>query len=553
LAPPAPATPSLELMTTGGWNYADVWEAIADRFPDEPASIHGQRRRTWRQFDERADGIAATLLGAGLGQQDKVAQFMRNRPEYLESMFAAFKAALVPVNTNYRYGDDELAYLWEDSDTAAVVFDAEFTETCDRLRSRLPGIRSWIRVGSQVDCPGWAVDYEQAATGNRRADGRRTRPAWGRSGDDLNLVYTGGTTGMPKGVMWPQHDFFLMIETQYGRTPPEEADVDGYLSRIAKPGPRVLPAPPLMHGTACWFSMAALSAAGCVVTLPAAHLDARELLDAVVEHQVKGVCIVGDAFARPILDELDANPGRFDLGHVRLLMSSGAMLSERSKERLISHAPRARLVDGLGSSESGSLGTAVTTSAEAARTARFRLSPQVRVVDEDGRDVVPGSASPGRLAVGGHLPRGYYNDPEKTASTFVTLEGRRHVIAGDFALVGVDGTITLLGRGSGCINTAGEKVYPEEVEEALKSAAGVRDAAVVGVADPRFGEVVVAVVELDGSAPFDGASLIAHTKKHLAAYKAPKHVIVAPSVARHANGKMDYPAMKELANATLAR
>jgi acyl-CoA synthetase (AMP-forming)/AMP-acid ligase II len=530
-----------------------VWEAVADRFPDGLASIHGQQRWTWRQFDERADGVAVTLLEAGLRRQDKVAQFMRNRPQYLESMFGAFKAALVPVNTNYRYGDDELAYLWNDSDTAAVIFDAEFTETCDRLRARLPGIRSWIRVGGEDDCPVWAVTYEQAAASNPRAGGGRTRAAWGRSGEDLNLVYTGGTTGMPKGVMWPQHDFFLMIETQYGRRPPEDADVDGYLAWIDNYGPRVLPAPPLMHGTACWFSMAALSAAGCVVTLTGARFDARELLDTVVDRHVKGVCIVGDAFAQPILAELDANPGRWDLRHVRLIMSSGAMLSERSKERLMSHAPRARLVDGLGSSESGALGTAVTTAKEAPRTARFRLSPQVRVVDEDGRDVTPGSAIPGRLAVGGHLPLGYYNDPEKTASTFVTLEGRRHVIAGDFALVGADGTITLLGRGSGCINTAGEKVYPEEVEEVLKSALGVRDAAVVGVADPRLGEAVVAVVELDGNTSLDSAALIEHTKAHLAAYKAPKHVIVVPAITRHANGKMDYPAMKELARSTLDR
>jgi acyl-CoA synthetase (AMP-forming)/AMP-acid ligase II len=344
-----------------------------------------------------------------------------------------------------------------------------------------------------------------------------------------------------------------MIETQYGRRPAEEADVQGYLARIDKAGPRVLPAPPLMHGTACWFAMAALSAAGSVVTLTGTHLDARELLDAVVEQRVKGICIVGDAFAHPILAELDASPGRWDLSHVRLIMSSGAMLSERSKEKLISYAPRARLVDGLGSSESGSLGTAVTTPDEAPRTARFRLSPQVRIVDEDGRDVAPGSASPGRLAVGGHLPVGYYKDPEKTAATFVTLDGRRHVIAGDFALVGADGTITLLGRGSGCINTAGEKVYPEEVEEVLKSAPGVRDAAVVGVSDPRFGEAVVAVVAPDGSTPLDGAALIEHAKAHLAAYKAPKHVIIAPAIARLANGKMDYPAMKELARSALDR
>lgn len=534
-------------MSTAEWNYADVWEHLADRFGSDPALLHGGEVRTWADFDRRADGVAAALLGAGLTRQDKFAQYCRNRPEYLESMFAAFKASIVPVNTNFRYGPEELAYLWEDSETSAVVFDAEFTETCDQLRQELPAIRLWLRVGDPAGCPSWAVTYEEAAG----SAAGRVRAPWGRGGGDLNLLYTGGTTGMPKGVMWAQHDFFLMIEHQYGRTPPEQADLEGYLGRIVKPGPRVLPGPPLMHGTACWFSMAALSAAGSVVTLTSPHFDAVELLDTVVETQAKGLCIVGDPFAKPILAALDSSPGRWDLGHVRLIMSSGAMLSRESKERLLRHAPGARLVDGLGSSESGSLGTAVAEREGEATTARFRLSANVRVVDDEGNDVVPGSGVAGRLAVGGHLPLGYYRDPEKTASTFLTLGGRRYVVAGDWATVDEDGVITLLGRGSGCINTAGEKVYPEEVEEVLKAAPGVHDASVVGVPDERFGEAVVALVELDPGTVFDEAGLIAHTKAHLAGYKAPKTIVRVAKVARHANGKMDYASMKKAAVARL--
>lgn len=537
---------------TAGWNYADVWEEIADCLPDEVAAMHGPVVLTWRELDERADGVAGALLDAGLRRQDKVAQYMRNRPEYIESMFAAFKAALVPVNTNFRYGDDELSYLWDDSDTAAVVFDAEFTETCDRLRRRLPAVRAWLFVGPAADCPDWAIDYGGAA-GSVRAGGPggRVRPRWGRSGEDLNLLYTGGTTGLPKGVMWRQHDFFLMIEQQYGRQPPEEPDSGAYLSRLSGPGPRVLPAPPLMHGTACWFAMAAMSAGGSVVTLTEPRFDPRELLETVVSRRVKGVCIVGDAFAKPLLAELDSDPERFDLGHVRLVMSSGAMLSRTSKARLSHYAPKARIVDGLGSSESGSLGTAVTTPGHVGETGRFRLGPTVRVLDPDGNDVAPGTAEPGRLAIGGHLPLGYYNDPEKTAATFLTVGGHRYAVAGDFALVGADGSITLLGRGSTCINTAGEKVFPEEVEEVLKTAGAVRDAAVVGLPDDRFGEAVVALVELEGGAPFDETGLIAHTREHIAAFKAPRRIVAVQRIDRLPNGKMDYPAMKAVAGAAL--
>jgi 3-oxocholest-4-en-26-oate---CoA ligase len=271
----------------------------------------------------------------------------------------------------------------------------------------------------------------------------------------------------------------------------------------------------------------------------------------VVDRQVKGICIVGDPFAKPIITELTAHPGRWDLEHVRLIVSSGAALSRQSKERLLEFAPRARIADGLASSESGSLGTAVTTTPNDAVTGRFRLGENVRVLDEDGRDVVAGSGQPGRLAVGGHLPLGYYGDAAKTASTFVVLDGHRYVIAGDWVTLDEQGVITLLGRGSGCINTAGEKVYPEEVESVLKWADGVRDASVVGVEDDRLGEAVVALVELEPGAELDEASLIRHVKEHLAGFKAPKAVVRVDAVVRHANGKMDHAAMQQIARSAV--
>jgi acyl-CoA synthetase (AMP-forming)/AMP-acid ligase II len=485
-------------------------------------------------------------LDSGLGHQDKVALYCRNRPEYLESKFAAFKASFVPVNTNFRYGPEELTYLWTDANVAGVIFDSEFTETCEQLHDRLPQVRAWIRIDSaNRDCPNWAIRYDVATQVMRKPESMLT--PWQRSGDDLDLLYTGGTTGMPKGVMWPQHDLFLMLEEQYGRNPPEKADLDGYLSRITDAGPRVLLGPPLMHGTACWFSMAALSAAGSVVTLPGHRFDAEELLDTLVTRRVKGICIVGDPFAKPIIAQLQQHPERWDLSHLRLVMSSGAMLSRESKEHLLEFAPRARIVDGLGSSESGSLGSAVSTTPGEAATSRFRLSDSARVIDAEGRDVVPGSGQPGLLAVGGRIPLGYYGDEQKTASTFVVLDNHRYVVAGDWVNVEADGTIVLLGRGSGCINTAGEKVYPEEVEEVLKSMKGVRDASVVGVPDDQFGEAVVALVELEPGTEFSEAALIRQAKDHLAKYKAPKAILEVDAIARYENGKMDYAAMRNRA------
>jgi acyl-CoA synthetase (AMP-forming)/AMP-acid ligase II len=543
-------------VTNGsGWNFADLWEQVAERFPDEMAAIHGGRQLAWSEFDRRASGVAHTLIDAGLSSQDKVAQYLRNCPEYMESMFGCFKAGLVPVNTNFRYTDDELVYLWEDADVAAVVFDAEFTGVCERVRRRLPAVRMWLHVDNAAtaeECPDWAVPYEDAAS---TSESRVTAP-WGRSGDDLYLLYTGGTTGRPKGVMWRQDDLFKMLERVQGRTPPDPASATEYVNRIGRRGPRVLPAAPLMHGTAAWFVMPALSQGGAVVTVGGASLDAERLLDAIVEWNVRGVCIVGDPMARPILNALDLQLQRWDLSGLRVIFSSGAIFRAENKQRLLAYASNAVVLDGLGSSESGSLAASVTEagsrSGSGEATARFRLSPDARVIDEDGRDVVPGSGQEGRLAVGGHLPLGYYGDAEKTAATFIQLDSRRYVVAGDRAMVNADGTITLLGRGSGCINTGGEKVYPEEVEEVLKTAEGVLDAAVVGVPDERFGEAVAAVVRAEPGFPLDTNRLIAHVRQHLAGYKAPRRIVAVESDLRGANGKLDYPWLQKIIAKELA-
>jgi acyl-CoA synthetase (AMP-forming)/AMP-acid ligase II len=524
-----------------GWNFAEIWERHADRFPDAVAQLQGDRSFTWNQFDRRADGIAAALLANGAKHQDKVAHYLYNCPEYLESMFGLFKAGLVPVNTNYRYTDDELTYLWQNADTVAVIFHGTFTARCNGLRHQLVDIRTWIWVDDGTDpCPDWAIAYEQAAAS---ATGRTTA-SWGRSPDDLYMLYTGGTTGMPKGVMWRQDDVIGSLDAASKQPLPAVPGYDALEQRISKPGPRNLPAAPLMHGTGAFNAMWNLSLAGSVVSLQGRHFDPVELLDTIGQHRVNSMSIVGDAFARPLLRALDAEPDRWDISSLRVIVSSGVIWAATSKAGLLRHNARLIMIDSLGSSEAIGMANNTTTADGAGETAKFTLTEHTKVLTDDGREVVPGSGERGRVALRGRTPVGYYKDPEKSASTFVTFDGVRWSIPGDFAEVEADGTVKLLGRGSQCINTGGEKVYPEEVEEALKHHPTVADAAVVGLPDERFGEAITALVEPHVGAVIDEAELIAHVKQHLAAYKAPKRVLVIDTIGRAANGKLDYKRLK---------
>ncbi len=528
-------------MSTPGWNFAEIWERHADRFPDAVAQIQGDRSYTWSQFDRRADGVAATLLARGAQHQDKVAHYLYNCPEYLESMFGLYKAGLVPVNTNYRYTDDELSYLWHNADAVAVIFHGTFTTRCDGLRAQMPAIDTWIWVDDGTDeCPEWAVPYETATASATM----RTIPPWGRSPDDLYMLYTGGTTGMPKGVMWRQDDVIGSLDAASKQPLPTVPGWDALEQRVSKPGPRNLPAAPLMHGTGAFNAMWNLSLGGSVVTLQGRHFDAVELLHTIERDRVNSMSIVGDAFAKPLLRALDAEPGRWDISSLRVIVSSGVMWSSASKAGLLRHNERLIMIDSLGSSEAIGMANNTTTADGAGETAKFVLSGHTKVLTDDGREVVPGSGERGRVALRGRTPVGYYKDPEKSASTFVTFEGVRWSIPGDFAEVEADGTVKLLGRGSQCINTGGEKVYPEEVEEALKHHPTVADAAVVGLPDDRFGEAITALVEPHDGATIDEAELIAHVKLHLAAYKAPKRIFTIDTIGRAANGKLDYKRLK---------
>ncbi len=536
-----------------GWNFATAWEAIAEKVPDAPAQVQGTRRISWRDFNRRANGIAQALLDAGAQEQDKVAQYLQNGPEYLESVFASFKAGLATVNTNYRYIDDEIVYLWDNADCVAVVFHGSFTDRIERIRDRLSRVVLWLWVDDGAGaCPEWATPYEDAAAAG--TDANVVGP-WGRDGDHLLLLYTGGTTGMPKGVMWRQDDLFRsLVSTVNGEVRTEDPDDSYSLVRdsVTGAGPVGIPACPLMHGTGCFTQLIVLSGGGCTVTLESRTLDVVEMFDAIEREGVSTIAIVGDAFAKPMVAALDAQPGRWDLSSLFILSSSGVMFSEPVKQALLKHIPHMMIVDSFSSSEALGMGQSISSAAGTSITAKFQLGENAKVITDDGREVQPGSDEIGRVAVGGFQPLGYYKDEAKTAATFVTFEGKRYSIPGDYAQVEADGTLTLLGRGSVCINTGGEKVFPEEVEEALKTHDSVQDAVAVGVPDDKFGEAITAVVEPVPDADLDESALIAHVKGQLAAYKAPKRVVRIDTIGRAPNGKVDYKRMKAYAAEQLA-
>ena len=530
------------------WSYANIWESVAAALPDQAAFVQGDAVLLWRDFDAKANGIAAELLAAGLTQQSKVAVYTQNCAEYLTAYHAAFKAGLVPFNVNYRYGPEEIAYLMDNADAEAVVFEAGYASTIEPVRAKLPLVKRWIaiaRPGAPV--PDWAIDYASIAP---RAE--KVEAPWGRSGDDMMFIYTGGTTGMPKGVMWRTGD--LLGKSDYGAVPllgvpplsgPEEA---GPRAAAAPMRPRAMIAPPLMHGTGMLTAMAALVAGGTVLLLPQGAFSAASLWDIVAQYKATRITIVGQPFAQPLLEVLDANPGRWDLSSVLMMTSSGAMWARENKLGLIRHMPQVTLIDAFSSSEALGLGSSTMSAAAEVATAAFELGPDCALFTEDGRRVQPGSDERGRVAVSGFLPAGYYKDPVKSAATFPEIEGRRWSIPGDWATCAANGTLTLLGRGSQCINTGGEKVFPEEVEEVLKRHPAVRDAAVTGLPDARFGERIAALVDLmEGAAMPDPDELIAHVKSLLSGYKAPRHVLIVDSVARAPNGKLDYKIVKERA------
>jgi 3-oxocholest-4-en-26-oate---CoA ligase len=523
------------------WSFAGVWRALAREAPDREAVVCGRRRLTFAELDERSRRLAWHLeRAAGLEPGDKVAIDLLNRPEYLEAFFAASMLGCVPVNVNYRYVADEVRYVLENADAKAVVHEPQFAEAV-------------AAAGTEMDDPPLTLEtgdaYERALAAAPAAG--EWQPAHQPSGDDLIFLYTGGTTGMPKGVMWRNDDLYVAL-WQMGRPGTEPPDPIA----AAKAGKRVgtaLPACPLMHGTGLFITLSTLSGGGAVVLIDRAGLDPVAVWDTVEREAVQVLTIVGDVFARPMLAALDAEPDRWDVSALRAITSSGVTWSPETKAGLLKHLPHVTLLDSLGASEGIATRSAATASDAEIKPARFAVSDRVKVLDEHtDRDVTPGSDEVGLLAVGGRIPLGYYKDDEKTAQTFRTVGGARYSIAGDYASVDADGTIRLLGRGSACINTGGEKVYPEEVELVLREHPGVLDCVVVGVPDERFGEIVVALVQTaEGGVP-DEAELDAFCRARTAGYKKPKRFLLVDDLQRSDAGKANYTLLRSVAAARIA-
>ena len=541
----------MTLLREGIWNFGDIYDGLAGVVPpDQPALVHGDRVTRWGELTARTNNLARALLDDGARPDEKIALYLRNHPAYLEATVAGFKSRQVHVNVNYRYAAEEVRYILENSDATTVVFGREFSPIVRAIQPRLPGVRRWLVVddGSAEALPGFATVFDVLCeTGSGEPLGLQ------RSPDDLFFIYTGGTTGMPKGVMWRQDALRrAMINPALVERVPQDLADHLQIVREAGQGPICLPACPLMHGTGLLSGINALVNGGTVVTLPSAHFDADELWGAVDRRRANQLIIVGDAFAKPMLRALDEAAGRYDVSCVLSVISSGTMWSMEVKQGLLRHMPQATLLDSFGSSEAVGFGLSAMTADGAVQTAKFQLGDDVKVFTHEGREVSCGSGEVGIIGRCGAIPEGYYKDQAKTDATFRTIGGVRYSMPGDFCTVDADGTITLLGRGSQCINTAGEKVYPEEVEEALKQHPDVEDALVIGLADEKWGQAVTAVVELRAGAVLDEDGLRRHVRSQLAGYKSPKRVVAVDRMFRAPNGKADYKGAREYAARALA-
>jgi acyl-CoA synthetase (AMP-forming)/AMP-acid ligase II len=522
------------------FNLADLFECVVDTAPEREAAVDGRRRSTYRELDDRANRLAHVLRAHGVDAGVHVGCDMRNSVSHLEAMLACYKLRAVPINVNYRYIAEELAYLFDDADLVAVVHDAPVADEIDAVR----GGRDAINVDDA------SFEAELAAS----SPARDFSP---RSPDDRYILYTGGTTGMPKGVVWRHEDiFFGALGGGNPGGPPITAPEQLAASVRDNPAQRLraflapedagpeqfvsLALGPLMHASGQWSAFGTLLGGGKVVLYEGAPVDMREVLGLVERERVNAMNMVGDASARPLLDVLEREPGGWDTSSLVLLGSGGSILSSEVKGALMERLPSVvAMIEGIGSSESPAQAVALTTRIGApAPSLTFTAKAETMVVDDDLRPIARGAGTVGRLATRGRVPLGYYKDTERSERTFVEIDGARWSLPGDMATIDADGTVHLLGRGSGCINTGGEKVYPEEVEAVLKALPNVADAVVVGAPDPAWGQRVVAIIASDDA--IDLSVLQEHCRPHLAGYKLPRAVHVVATIARTPAGKPDY-------------
>ena len=522
---------------------ATLWEAIADAVPNRLAVVQGATRRTWREFDDRSAQLAGVLRAHGLGAGAKVGQLLYNSPEFLESYFAALKLRAVPFNINYRYTATELAYLLTNADADVLVYHASLSEVVAKALAEIGPVRLLLAVDDGGALLPGSLAYEEALAQAEPA------PRISRDAGDITMIYTGGTTGMPKAAITkvgPPLAYLLeTIPALAGHAAVPIDEVTTFTRSIEGTDDVLisLPAPPLTHNTGLGMgALPSLALGGTIVLLQGRRFDVDELWDTVAAERVNSIVIVGDAFARPMLAALHENSSR-DLTCVRFISSSGTMFSAEVKAGLLEYLPRAVIIDVIGASE-GTMGMSIATVDLPAQTGRFQPGPGVIVISEDGRRLEPGTDEPGLVALPGGA-EGYYKDEAKSASTFRVIDGQRYTIPGDFATIDADGTLTLLGRGSSSINTAGEKVYPEEVEEVLKALPWVEDALVFGVDDERFGQKVAAVLSRAPGTDEDLDVILGAAREKLAAYKIPRQVVVVDQVPRTQVGKPDYPAAKQ--------
>ena len=536
-------------------DFASVWEMVADLVPENDALICGEEIVSWKDYDHRSSKVASVLVKAGLGPNSKAGLYLNNSNEYLIGQNAIFKIGGVPINVNYRYVEEELIYLLDNSDAEAVFYHACYSSRINEIAKSLPNIKAWIEVpdGSKSDFD-HAMQYEEILQNYSRMERISRDP------ETVYMLYTGGTTGMPKGVMYKQGEFlaflFRTLKAMGYDVPEDLNNLEESIktSKVNDQFIKSLVGCPLMHGTGMWLgAFLPLLLGGTVITTSNLGFDSDKLWKQVQDKKATNIVIVGDAFAKPMLDSLNAaketnNP--YDISSVQVIISSGVMWSSEVKQGLLSHHDMT-LMDTMGSTEGG-IGSSVTTRDNPSETAKFSINPGVIILADDGEILEPGSKKIGLIGTSGLVPVGYYKDEKKSAETFREINGTRYSFPGDYAKFASDGTITLLGRGSNCINSAGEKIYPEEVEEALKKNDDVFDCLVVGMPDEKFGQKIVAVVSTVDNQELDQLQLIEDTRKTIAGYKLPKVIIFTNEVQRAPNGKANYKWAKSFAEEKLS-